>query len=153
MNKPILDVACGGKMFYFDKQDSRVLFCDERSFTTELCDNKKFSINPDLLIDFKVLPFKEESFALVIYDPPHIKYGSEKSVMVQKYGKLSHNFKDDLTQGFNECWRVLKPNGTLIFKWSESQIKLHEILKCFPQKPLLAQRTSKTSHFCVYFKE
>ena len=28
--KPILDVACGGKMFYFDKNDPRVLFCDKR---------------------------------------------------------------------------------------------------------------------------
>lgn len=24
-NKPILDACCGGKMFYFDKHDSRVL--------------------------------------------------------------------------------------------------------------------------------
>lgn len=32
--KPILDVCCGGKMFYFNKSDSRVLFCDKRNFTT-----------------------------------------------------------------------------------------------------------------------
>ena len=36
--KPILDVACGGKMFYFDKHDPRVLFADIRSLETTLCD-------------------------------------------------------------------------------------------------------------------
>lgn len=29
MNKDILDVCCGGKMFYPDKKESRVLFCDK----------------------------------------------------------------------------------------------------------------------------
>ena len=28
MSKAILDVCCGGRMFYKDKQDERVLFCD-----------------------------------------------------------------------------------------------------------------------------
>lgn len=56
-------------------------------------------------------------------------------------------------QGFKECMRVLKTNGTLIFKWSEAQIKLNEILSCFNKKPLLCQKTSKTSHFCVFFKD
>lgn len=151
--KQVIDVCCGGKMFYFDKHDSRVLFCDERRFTTKIWNDKTFSVKPDLLVDFKVLPFESDSFSLVIFDPPHIKYGSQKSVMVKKYGKLSPHWRDDLAQGFEECWRVLRANGTLIFKWSEGQIALSEILKCFKQKPLIAQRTSKTSHFCVFFKD
>ncbi len=28
--KRILDPCCGGRMFYFDKTDERVLFCDKR---------------------------------------------------------------------------------------------------------------------------
>ena len=28
INSPILDTCCGGKMFYFDKHDKRVLFQD-----------------------------------------------------------------------------------------------------------------------------
>ncbi|TLD86279.1 class I SAM-dependent methyltransferase, partial [Helicobacter sp. MIT 03-1614] len=32
--KPILDVCCGGKMFYADKQNPNVLFCDKREFET-----------------------------------------------------------------------------------------------------------------------
>ena len=30
-NTPILDAFCGGKMFYFDKNDPRVLFQDWNS--------------------------------------------------------------------------------------------------------------------------
>jgi len=72
---------------------------------------------------------------------------------VQKYGKLNKNYKQELKKGFDECFRVLKTNGTLIFKWSEAQIKLSHILKVFEKEPLISQKTSKTSHFCVYFKD
>ncbi len=36
-NTPILDACCGGKMFYFDKNDPRVLFQDIREVETTLC--------------------------------------------------------------------------------------------------------------------
>lgn len=35
-NKPILDACCGGKMFYFDKHDPRVLFQDIRDVETTI---------------------------------------------------------------------------------------------------------------------
>ena len=31
--------------------------------------------------------------------------------------------------GFDECMRVLEPDGVLVFKWNEDQIKLNEVLK------------------------
>lgn len=34
--KPILDACCGGKMFYFDKNDPRVLFQDIRKEETPI---------------------------------------------------------------------------------------------------------------------
>lgn len=40
--KPILDACCGGKMFYFDKNDSRVLFQDIRDVETTLCDGNTY---------------------------------------------------------------------------------------------------------------
>ncbi|MDE5603861.1 MAG: class I SAM-dependent methyltransferase [Helicobacter sp.] len=142
--KPILDVCCGFRMFYADKENPNVLFCDKRE-----------EVNPNQILDFTNLPFLDESFSLVIFDPPHIAHnkGSEKSILVRKYGKLSPNYKEDLHKGFLECMRVLKPKGTLIFKWSEAHISLTRILECFPQSPILMQKSSKTSHFCVFFKE
>lgn len=49
-------------------------------------------------------------------------------------------------------YEVLKPNGTLIFKWNEEQIKLSEILPLFSQKPILGNRRAKT-HWLVFMKE
>lgn len=52
----------------------------------------------------------------------------------------------------HECMRVLKPSGTLIFKWNEQQIKLKEVLKCFGQNPLFGDKRSKT-HWLIFIKE
>ncbi len=43
--KKIIDVCCGGRMFYFDKKDERVLFCDNRKIKTTLCDGREFEVN------------------------------------------------------------------------------------------------------------
>lgn len=153
--KLILDVCCGGKMFYIDKENENVLFCDNRFFETtfdKVGGSGKFSVKPDMIVDFKNLPFENETFNLVIFDPPHIIRGSDKSFMCQKYGRLSKNWKVELKKGFDECMRVLRVGGTLIFKWSEAQISLTDILNCFNKKPLIAQKSSKTSHFCIFYK-
>ena len=57
----------------------------------------------------------------------------------------------DIKQGFDECLRVLKPNGTLIFKWNEQQIKLKEILKVIEQEPLFGNKRADT-HWLVFMK-
>lgn len=36
--------------------------------------------------------------------------------------------------------RVLEPDGLLVFKWNEEQIKLSEVLKEFKVKPLLGDK-------------
>lgn len=55
--KPILDMCCGSRMFYFDKQDDRVLFNDIRVEEHILCDGRILNITPDVISDFKNLPF------------------------------------------------------------------------------------------------
>lgn len=46
--QPVLDPACGGRMFWFDKSDSRVLFGDVRDESWELCDGRRFSSSPTI---------------------------------------------------------------------------------------------------------
>ena len=51
-----------------------------------------------------------------------------------------------------ECLRVLKPSGTLIFKWNENQVKLREVLKAIePVSPLFGNRRAET-HWLVFMK-
>src|SRR5690625_320365 len=121
---PILDACCGSKMFWFSKEHPDVLFMDSGQLKTTLSDNRKLEVNPDIVADFREMPFDDESFYLVVFDPPHLLRVGEASWMAKKYGKLTDNWKTDIKQGFDECMRVLKPNGTLVFKWNEDQIKL-----------------------------
>lgn len=137
----ILDVACGGKMFYFDKNDERVLFLDKRQEEHILCDGRKFSISPQLKGDFTKLQFLTGSFKLVVFDPPHFKKLGKNSWMAKKYGVLESDWKETITIGFKECFRVLDKNGILIFKWNEAQISIKDVLNCTPKKPLFGHRT------------
>lgn len=154
MEKQILDPACGGRMFYFDKHDQRVLFCDRRTFSGKLCDGRTFTVEPDEVIDFRNMPFKDESFQLVIFDPPHLRRVGDKSWMKAKYGQLpTDGWEQYIKEGFDECWRVLAPGGTLVFKWNEQQIKIGMIKDCFPVNPVMGTRTKTDTIFIVFFKE
>lgn len=150
----ILDVCCGGKMFYFDKENPLVEFCDIRKETLTLCDGRKYSVNPDIICDFTDLPHESESFDMVIFDPPHLFKGGENSWLVKKYGRLDKDFKTQLTKAFSQCFRVLKTGGTLIFKWNENDVLVSEILKCTDVKPLLGHKSGKQqkTHWIIFIK-
>lgn len=94
----------------------------------------------------------QASFRMVVFDPPHLLRAGESSWLAQKYGKLNkETWRDDLKQGFNECFRVLEPGGFLIFKWNEDQVKVTEVARLFPVQPLFGQRGGKT-HWLVFMK-
>ena len=72
-----------------------------------------------------------------------------------KYGYLEkETWQDDLRKGFAECFRVLKPDGVLVFKWNECHIPLKEILPLAPKPPLFGQRGGRSykTHFIVFIK-
>jgi ubiquinone/menaquinone biosynthesis C-methylase UbiE len=147
----ILDACCGSRMFWFDKQHKDVLYMDNRQLSDTLCDGRKLEVSPDLVADFRNMPFEDNSFYLVVFDPPHLLKAGDDSWLAKKYGKLGQDWRNDIKQGFNECMRVLKPNGTLIFKWNEDQIKLSEVLNAIDYKPLFENKRSKT-HWLVFMK-
>lgn len=154
--QPVLDPACGGRMFWFDKSDSRVLFGDVRDESWELCDGRRFEVKPDMLMDYRDLPFPDETFRMVVLDPPHLRNAGETSYMAQKYGYLDkETWKNDLKTMFSECFRVLQPCGTLIFKWNETQIPVSQILKLTDHKPLFGNKQPNRTgtHWIVFIKE
>ena len=154
MDKKILDPCCGSRMFWFDKENPDVLFGDNRELDTNLCDGRRLQIKPDVKMDFRDMPFKDRDFKLVVFDPPHLKQIGETSWMAQKYGKLGENWKEDIAKGFNECMRVLEPNGILIFKWNEQQIKVSEILSLIKYRPLFGHKSGKLqkTHWMCFMK-
>lgn len=160
LDRPVLDACCGSRMFWFDRQDTRALCVDKRRETHTLTDasskggSRTLTVDPDLVADFTDLPFESESFALVIFDPPHLINNGKSGWLAKKYGKLEGDWKDDLRKGFAECFRVLKPEGTLIFKWNETDIPVSEILALTTERPLIGNRCGKRSqsHWMVFLK-
>lgn len=71
----ILDACCGAKMFWFDRENPDVVYMDERRLETTLCDGRTLIIEPDVVGDFRQMPFPDGTFSLVVFDPPHLAQG------------------------------------------------------------------------------
>ena len=144
-DKAILDVTCGGRMMWFNKQHPSVLYVDKRVEPKGLIDMQPgFSIEPDMVCDFRNLPFPDKSFRLVLFDPPHV-VASDKSILASKFGSLDRDtWREDIKQGFEESWRVLMDYGVLIFKWSEVKASVRDVLELAPTQPLFGHTTAKS---------
>jgi len=88
------DHCCGSRMFWFDRNDSRAVFVDkrrERHTLPDVSSNggiRELVIDPDHRADFTDLPFPEETFALVVFDPPHFERNGATGWVGLKYGTL-----------------------------------------------------------------
>lgn len=154
MNKEILDSTCGGKTIWHPENKERedTLFIDKRreepGFHGQ--EGRTYGVQPDEVEDFRNLPYEDESFNLVVFDPPHVikEDGMEKlsGYVIKKYGALhAETWQHDLRKGFEELFRVLKPRGTLVFKFADNDIDFNEVLSLAPEPPLFGTMTKKTS--------
>lgn len=155
-DKKVLDVCCGPKGMWFDKHDERALYLDKRSevhYMSHPSGNRTIEVSPDIIGDFTDIKLPDESFYMVVFDPPHIKRNKLGSI-TKRYGNLEGDWREMIRKGFDECFRVLKPNGTLIFKWSDTQFPIKEILQLTPHKPLFGHKSGKkmNTHWVCFIK-
>ena len=160
--KTILDPCCGTRMFWFDPRQPDTVFGDARSGSIVVTDRTRgvmdgtrtLTIEPDVLMDFRDLPYPDGSFKLVVFDPPHLVRAGPRSWLAAKYGKLGPDWRADVAKGFAECFRVLEDYGVLIFKWNETQIKVAEILELAKRTPLFGHKSGKRSdtHWICFMK-
>ena len=153
--KLILDVTCGARSIWFNKNHPAALYGDIRKEPKGFIEERSnYEVNPDILLDFRDLPFEDQSFKLVIWDPPHLKGISPKSWIGKKYGSLKEDqWEHDIRKGFEECFRVLDDFGILIMKWScckekrkSRDIPLKEMLKILPVEPIVGHTTGSKSN-------
>jgi SAM-dependent methyltransferase len=148
-------------MFWFDRKNPRALYLDNRRavFTQKDASSKggfrRVVIEPDVIADFCALPFPEGVFKHVVFDPPHfVRRGGQNSWLAQTYGTLCESWVVDLHKGFAECFRVLAPGGTLVFKWNEGDIPVQRVLACTTVVPLYGNRCGRSAktHWLVFLK-
>lgn len=154
---PVLDVCCGPRGMWFDKRDCRALFTDRRHETIEMAypsGNYREEIHPDIVADFTDLPFPDDTFYLVVMDPPHIEQAEATGRIVKRYGHLFADWQGMLQKGFAECFRVLRPGGVFVFKWNECRIPVEQVLCLTSEKPLFGHRSGKTmqTHWIAFLK-
>ncbi|MDF3822360.1 SAM-dependent methyltransferase, partial [Leptospira sp. 96542] len=97
-------------MMWFDRAHPDVVFGDRRSETLTVTDRshgnasgtRTLRIAPDVLLDFRALPYADGVFKLVAFDPPHLVRAGPRSWLAAKYGKLSQDWREDLRAGFAE---------------------------------------------------
>lgn len=162
-DKIILDACCGARSIWFDKKHPKALYMDIRSMPAGFIKARpNFSVSPDIIADFRKMPFGSQTFKLVVWDPPHFRNLSPDGWVAKKYGSLNKDtWKADLQAGFNEIWRVLQNEGVLVFKWScgkekrkDRGIGITEILKLFPVAPIFGSRPNAktTTYWLIFFK-
>ena len=145
---------------WFDSQDERAIYMDRRCEIVKgewgpgSKGRRDLHINPDVMGDFSDMPFPDESFQLVVLDPPHIRRMEAKGKVSATFGVLTPGWEEMLRGGFSECFRVLKPGGVLVFKWCEVEVPLARVLALTPEKPLFGHRSGKKAmtHWVTFMK-
>lgn len=151
---------------WFDKRHPMALYHDRRSekvewetHETQPDGSKKYrhrtmEITPDVVGDFTALAFPDDTFHLIAFDPPHFDTLNENARTAKIYGRLFGDWETMLADGFRECFRVLKPCGTLIFKWNSHDIPLERVLALSPHPPLFGHTTGRQAktHWVAFCK-
>jgi SAM-dependent methyltransferase len=147
-------------MMWFNKADDRALYFDKRDESHPIAPNRGWPngttivVSPDVQGDFTDLPFPDEAFWHVVFDPPHLTNLGASGILAKRYGRLVGDWECTLRAGLEECFRVLKPCGTLIFKWSSTEIPLARVIGLAPVPPLYGHNTGNhaKTHWIAFLK-
>jgi len=158
----VLDPCCGSRMMWHDKKNPDAVYGDCRIETGTVVDGSHgrendtriIRIEPDCVMDFRALPYPDNTFKLVSFDPPHLLKVGQGSWLAKKYGSLPVDWKDYIKAGFDECMRVVDVYGVVIFKWNDDQIKVKEILSVIDFQPLFGHTTGRhgKTHWMTFMK-
>lgn len=165
----ILDATCGTKSMWFVKNHPLVTYIDKRSgnflyWNKSKAEKTVVKINPDIVADWtKRLPFDDDSFDMIVFDPPHIikNEESENPIKMEVYYSFlpKSKWKSIIKNGVAELFRVLKPQGVFVFKWAETHADIDDIIRLFPYPPIFGNHTKELNkakndsvHWLIFLK-
>lgn len=135
----ILDLSAGNGAVWFGDRPPDVVAVDRRKCTA------------NVLADTRALPFRDDSFDLAVFDPPHTNCGPN-SQMSARYGHSTMDEIRDLIRGTSiEAARCVRRCGTMALKWSDRDVGLTAVLGMMPDwRPLfghgVSQRARRAHH-------
>ncbi len=160
----ILDATAGQRGIWYQKEHPFVVFLDQRcgkySSKTDNCRLKNeriYDIYPTVVSEWQHLPFPDNCFDMIVFDPPHIfkDKGQKLPGMSAEYGVFYRdNWRKIVSDGTTELFRCLKTDGFFILKWCEIEKNVDEVLTLIPYKPLFGTRTgqSNKTHWICFLK-
>ena len=139
----ILDATAGNRTMWHHKKSPHIIYSDRE---------KGLKIKPTIFADNRKLPFKDETFTIIFFDPPHdigaddsdilgmgklrLKEAKATEKRLHTYYGLYHvktipQMIELIYRSQKEFWRVLQNGGLLWLKWNEIAMKLDRILAIF----------------------
>ena len=147
----ILDVTCGLREMWFEKEDSETVYLDWRQESISFYNDVRGKIQPTVQADNRCLPFCDNVFDMVIFDPPHLiedpaKVHVRDGSLYQKMYDTLHplTWIKDVYRASREAFRVLKVGGFLVFKWADHDRPVKRLMALFPERPLFGTRSHST---------
>jgi len=134
--KPILDATAGNRAMWPNKKPPFVVFMDRE---------KNLYISPDIFGDWRYLPFRDNSFSCVLYDPPHARFGYSSvhtdpkgwnEPRIENGRKIGGTYWGTLETGWAGVFykaqkEFNRVSERLCFKWNTSQYSLERVLNLF----------------------
>lgn len=124
----ILDATAGNRMMWSNKNPPHTVFMDSEI---------KLRISPHVFGTWEKLPFRDDAFRCVIFDPPHgfNRAGSglwDDPKGTSWYGRTIRRARlvSGIYRGAREFFRV---SQRLCLKWSDDEISLFKILGLIPR--------------------
>ena len=129
-------------MLWFEKNYPDALYMDKTPRSKRSSSHRpNWCCVPDIVADFRKMPFQENTFDLVVFDPPHANISLTSQIGIE-YGSL--NGLAEVRDGFHECMRVVRPRGVVIFKWADVKYSVREVLDAIDYLPLFGHTTGKS---------
>jgi hypothetical protein len=144
----ILDMSAGHRKVWFNRLNPDTVFVDHR-----------LSMNPTVCCDTRHLPFKEGTFDLIVFDPPHMMHGKGTD-MAKFYGAYeAEDIRSTVTDSVKEAFRCSTGNALMALKWSTHDVRLNTLLSWIEGwQPMFGHAVStlnhrKTSTYWVMFQK